>query len=122
MEEMDKLVSLLSELRIPAVPGEYDLHALVAEKLRSHAVEFTHEARLAARCRVDFLCGTTGIEIKKNKPARAALLDQLRRYLEQDQLSGIIVLSPCDLRLPRAICGKRVEGLALGRLWGVALP
>ena len=81
-----------------------------------------HEARLCPGCRIDFLCGHVGIEVKKNRPPRASLMKQIARYAASPDISALILVAPGDLRLPREVCGVSVECVALARLWGVALP
>ena len=85
-------------------------------------VEAAHEARLAPRCRIDFLAGGIGIEIKKKRPERAKLIAQLARYAACPQVRALIVVAPRGVNLPRQIGGKPVTMLALERLWGISLP
>ena len=112
----------LSSIRTPATPGEYDLHAEVARALTAAGIEHSHEFRLAPRCRIDFLAGRVGIEIKKGRPVPSALREQLSRYLKSDELDAIIVVTQRAVALPLSIGGKPVSILSLNRLWGVALP
>ena len=63
-----------------------------------------------------------GLEIKKNKPQRAALLAQLERYAACPQVDELIVIAPRGVSVPKMIGGKRVTMLALERLWGISLP
>ena len=53
------------------------LHQLVQEAL-PHNIDVLHEARVAPRCRIDFLAGDVGIEIKRGKLAHEPLLRQFR--------------------------------------------
>lgn len=112
----------LSSIRVPAVPGEYDIHALIAEALAADGIEFAHEAVLGPRCRIDFLAGRVGIEVKKGRPARSAVQKQLLRYLASDRLDAIILLSEKEVPLPDTLAGKPVKALSLSRFWGIALP
>ncbi|MBQ3080558.1 MAG: hypothetical protein IJC48_11270 [Clostridia bacterium] len=119
---ISRILSALRVLLVPAAPGEYDLHALVACALTNAEIEFTHEARLAPGCRADFLSGDIVIEIKKGKPQKSALLSQVKKYLACEGVSGIIVVSQKNVSLPRSIDGKIVASISLDKLWGVALP
>lgn len=112
----------LSTIRTPAMPGEYDLHAEVADALQRAALPHLHEFKLAPRCRIDFLVGHIGIEIKKGRPTASALREQLTRYLKSDALDAMIVVTQRTVPLPPTICGKPIRLLALNSLWGVALP
>ena len=120
--DMREILRALSTLRVPAAPEEYDIHALVAAALERAGITARHEARLCPGCRIDFLCGHVGIEVKKNRPPRALLMKQIARYAASPDISALILVAPGDLRLPREVCGVPVECVALARLWGVALP
>ena len=120
--DMREILRALSTLRVPAAPEEYDIHALVTAALERAGIAARHEARLCPGCRIDFLCGYVGIEVKKNRPPRASLMKQIARYAASPDISALILVAPGDLRLPREVCGVPVECVALARLWGVALP
>ena len=116
------IVCALSSIRIPAMPGEYDLHAEVSAALTNAGIEHSHEYRLAPRCRIDFFADRVGIEIKKGRPTPSVLKEQLARYLRSDELDAIVVVVQQAVNLPQTIGGKPVELVSLNRLWGVALP
>lgn len=117
-----EIVRALLKVRVPATPGEYDLHALIAAAFDAAGLAYAHEARIAPRCRVDFLLCGVAVEVKKGKPARAALIKQALRYLSCPDVSALVVVTQKSVTLPREIEGKRVELVSLDRLWGVALP
>ena len=98
------------------------MHGLIAAALSRAGISCAHEYRLAPRCRIDFLCGRVGIEVKKGRPLRGALEKQVGRYLKSEEVDCLIVVSQRAVSLPDAIEGKRVHVLSLNRLWGVALP
>lgn len=116
-----QLERALSSLRIPAVPGEYDLHALIAQALQEAGLPVRHEVRLAPRCRIDFVVDGVGIEVKKGKPVRAQLTRQVHRYLNGTELTGLLLVVERTALLPSQVAGKPVKVLGLNRLWGVAL-
>ena len=120
--EIQTIVCALSSIRSPAAPGEYDLHAEVSSALTRADIAHSHEHKLAPRCRIDFLVGRIGIEIKKGRPVPSALREQLARYLRSDELDAVIVVAQQAVTLPKTIVGKPVELVSLNRLWGVALP
>ncbi|MBQ3423660.1 MAG: hypothetical protein IJH38_00470 [Clostridia bacterium] len=120
--DLNRVMDALSGIRVPAQPEECDIHAAVAAALRGSGIEYQHEYRLGPRRRIDFRAGRVGIEVKKGRPASAALTRQLRRYLESDDLDGVVVVTQQRVALPERICGKPVALLSLNRLWGVALP
>lgn len=116
---LDAVLEGLRPLRIGIAPQELALHDAVAQALFAAGIEAQHEARLAPRCRIDFLCGTIGIEIKKSRPRTAELARQLARYAACAQIEALIVVCPFRLHLPAHIGAKPVRTLQLYRLWGV---
>ena len=119
---LEEVFDALHELRPPFAPYEADLHRLVESQLIRGGFPYRHEARVGAGCRVDYLVGDVAIEIKKGRPAPAALLRQLQRYLRLESVGGMIVVTETSVALPSLVCGKPVRALALRHLWGVALP
>ena len=121
--EVDAVLRALSHIRVPkAAPEEYELHEAVAKALADAGLTAKHEARIAPRCRIDFLCGSVGIEIKKGKAPGARLHSQCARYLASAEVDALVLVSPRALYLPPRIGGKPVYIFSLNRLWGVALP
>lgn len=122
MTEAQKIMNVLSGLRVSPQPEEYEIHDMIANALTESGIDFVHECRLAPGRRIDFCAGNIGIEVKKGRPESAVLQRQLSRYLESDQLDAMIVVMQRPCRLPERINDKPVYVLALNRLWGVALP
>lgn len=123
MEELRGVMEALSQIRVPqAQPEERELHALVEEALLRASLSFGHEVALAPRSRIDFLCGGIGIEVKKGRPPREALLRQCGKYLQSDRLTALVLLLPRQVWLPERLQGKPLRVVSLNRLWGVALP
>ena len=120
--EIDRVSAALSAVRMPAQPEEYDIHAAIARALDDAGLPYEHEYRLGPRRRIDFRVGRIGIEVKKGRPVTSRLTEQLRRYLESDDLDAVIVVTQRVASLPRTIAGKPVALVSLNRLWGIALP
>ena len=120
--EFGRILDALRAVRCGAADTEEALHGQIAGALFAAGIEAQHEVRLAPRCRIDFLVGGVGIEIKKNRPQRSLLIMQLERYAACDQVHELLVIAPRGVSLPKAIGGKRVTVLALERLWGISLP
>ena len=112
----------LSTLRIPAVPGEYDLHRMIARAFEEAGLCARHEARLGPRCRVDFLVGDVGVEVKRGAVSPAPLRAQALRYLQTPQLSALVLVCNRGVNLPAQLNGKPLYVFGLNRLWGVSLP
>lgn len=119
---LEALAGALGGLRVPVAPGEYDLHDMISKALIRAGYEPRHEVALGPRRRIDFVVDRLGIEVKKGKPARRALMEQAARYLESAELEGLLVVVERSASLPGHLAGKPVKVLGLNRLWGVALP
>lgn len=119
---LSRILSALNEVRAPAQPGEYDLHALISAALSRAGICCAHEYKLQPRCRIDFFAEKVGIEIKKGRPDRNALARQIARYLASGELEALVVVTQRAVSLPDEIYGKPVRLVSLNRLWGVALP
>ena len=118
----DDVIEAIKTIRCGAAATEEELHMLVARALDVAGIGAKHEARLASRCRIDFLAGDIGIEIKKNRPDRTKLIAQLSRYADCACISQLVVIAPRAVHLPRRIGGKPGAMVALERLWGIWLP
>ena len=122
MPSLNEIAAALKGLRIPPKAEEYEIHDAVAHELENAGLPYIHEFRIRPGCRIDFMCGRVGIEIKKSKPDKRSLAAQAARYLEDEALEALIVISPFSLSLPSRINRKPVLTIATNPLWGVALP
>ena len=120
--DMECVEAALCTLRVGASDSEERLHEQAAEAFARAGLEAAHEVRLAPRCRIDFMVGPVGVEIKKKRPQRAPLVAQLTRYTACEQVKALLVLAPRGVDLPKAIGGKPVKMMSLERLWGIMLP
>ena len=117
-----QVLTALAAIRAPQTQDEYDLHGLVADALQRADIDFHHEAPLAPRCRIDFLCDTVGIEIKRGRPDVTAVTRQLKRYADSGKLTAIILLSEKTApSLPGFVSGIPVYPVSLQKLWGIAI-
>ncbi len=117
-----QVLTALATIRAPQTQDEYDLHGLAADALQRAEIDFHHEAPLAPRCRIDFLCGDVGIEIKRGRPDVNAVSRQLRRYADSGKLRAIILLSEKTAPgLPGFVAGIPVYPVSLQKLWGIAI-
>lgn len=118
----ENVLEALRAMRPPFALYEADIHRMVEERLNECGLEYLHEAAIAKGCRIDYLIGGVGVEIKKGKPKHSALVEQLNRYAQCEKIECLIVVSWQSVNLPRTVGGKPVYPLALSQLWGVSLP
>lgn len=119
---VEEILTALKQLRLGRAIDEADIHAEIARVLTEGGIGFQHEYRAAPRCRPDFFCSGTAIEVKKSRPEPGRLKKQIEGYLLQDCVTAIIVVTQHQVRLPDMLCGKPIYQLSLDRLWGVSLP
>ena len=89
--------------------SELELQDAVEQVLTQHEIGYTREGYLDGLDRIDFLVGDIGIEIKIDG-SLSAVTRQIHRYLQCDQLNGLILLSGRynHTRVPREMNGKPV--------------
>ena len=116
------VLDALKELRSPFALYETDLHQMVMKRLENAGMAFVHEANIGPGCRIDYLVGNIGIEIKKGKPDARTLTKQLARYAQCEAVAALIVVTQRAVSLPPSVLGKPVRVIVLNHLWGVALP
>lgn len=117
----DMVLRALSQIRAPQTQDEYDLHGLVAQALQMADITFHHEATLASRCRIDFLCDDVGIEIKRGRMDIKAVERQLNRYAASRKVAALIILSEKEGSFPAYIRGIPLYAVSLYRLWGLSV-
>jgi SWI/SNF-related matrix-associated actin-dependent regulator 1 of chromatin subfamily A len=122
MPTLNEVLSALREIRAPKAELETDLHETVTKALLQAGIPFRHEVMVAPRCRIDFLAGAVGIEIKKSRPNQKTLLDQATRYLASPGVEALILISERSPGLPATILNKPCVTFSLSRLWGIAAP
>lgn len=120
-EELERVISALSALRVPLQRGEYDLHLLAEGALTAAGLPYAHEVKLGPRCRIDLMSGGVGIEMKRGKPNRAVLLRQLSRYAACEPVEALVAVCERNVDLPDTLMGKPLRLICLNRLWGIAL-
>lgn len=122
MKQIVNLRSIIETLRISNIPEEYDLQRIIAEALEQAHVAYIKEYKLGPRNRIDFFVDGIGIEIKKGKPNRVAVQNQLYRYADFDEIHGIILVVERNVvGIPSEINLKPCYVIGLNRLWGIAI-
>lgn len=119
--DVQTILAALNTLRIGPLAEEFEIHTAIQHALERADIVFKHEYPLGSGMRIDFLCGSIGVEVKKSRPVASKLLAQLQRYMREPSIQAMIVVMQKPCTLPKTICEKPVYVLALNRLWGVAL-
>ena len=119
---LDLVLSALGELRSPFALYESDIHQMVEKQLQKARLPYVHEAKIGPGCRIDYLVGDVGIEIKKGRPDAGRLKRQLARYAACEDVTALVVIAPRSVALPQTVLNKSVRVIVLNQLWGVALP
>jgi len=119
---LDSIVRCLASARVPPGLSEYEIHAMIAAALQNGGFVVRHEVAIAPRCRIDFLIGGVGLEIKKGRPQRGRLMRQSEKYLTLKEIDALILVVERNVTMPRFIYGKPVVVIGLNKLWGIALP
>jgi hypothetical protein len=121
-DTLNAIIRCLAHARVPPGLSEYDIHSIIAAVLRNGGFNARHEVAAAPRCRIDFLIGSIGLEIKKGRPQRGRLMRQSEKYLSLESISALILVVERNVAMPRFICGKPVFVIGLNKMWGIALP
>jgi hypothetical protein len=108
-------VAVLTSTRLPAGP-EKDVQQAIADAFVAASIEFKREVRLTPTDVIDFVVGSTGIEIKI-KGARRAIYRQLTRYAAHSDIASLVLVSSVAMGLPAEINGKPVEIVSIGAAW-----
>lgn len=78
--------------------------------------EFSREHRLSDRDVVDFLVGSVAIECKV-KGAPLAIHRQCERYLEHDEVTGLIIVTAKHMGTSGSHNGKPIVVVKAGKAW-----
>ena len=118
----DAIVRCITSARVPPGLSENEIHVMIAAALLNGGFDVRHEAAIAPRCRIDFLIGGVGLEIKKGRPQRVKLMRQSEKYLALKVIDALILVVERNVFMPRFIYGKPVFVIGLNKQWGIALP
>lgn len=120
-EEIKKIMNILSEIRISATVDEFEIHEQIKKALQNCGIKFIHEYKILTRKRFDFWINGIVIEVKKSKPSKCSLLNQLNRYTKVPEVKAIIVLLEKSIDLPKELNEKPIYVKSLNENWGLAI-
>ncbi len=119
---MAMVLGHLKHLRI-GVAGleEAALRDSVQARLESVGLPFQKEFIFAPRCRADLWLDGLVIELKKQRPARADVLNQLTRYARSGVVRGIILVLERHVPIPAEVEGVPCAVVSLNSQWGITI-
>lgn len=119
-EEIAEIVGILRTIKVKAISTEAEIHEAIGTALKERGIRFKHEYRILTRKQFDFWVSGIVIEVKKEKPGKVVLLNQLNRYTKVPAVRAIIVVLQESIHLPKSLNGKPIVCLSLNANWGVA--
>ena len=116
------IIEAVSRLRITKRNlEEKEIQNLVEKALQETNIDFEKEKNLAPRNRVDLFIDGIVVEIKKRRPPRTQVINQLTRYASLPAVREVVLILERYMDLPEEINGKPVSVVSLNKLWGMAL-
>ena len=112
---IDEIAKLLSRHRF-LIGSETTVQNQVANVFDEAGIIYEREHRLDRKNRIDFLAGSTGIEVKI-KGAKRGIYRQIKRYCDFDQISEIILLTGVAVGMPKQINSRPIRVVSLGAAW-----
>jgi len=100
---------------------EDQIHLKIMEMFNQCGISFQHEYKLLPHKRFDFWMDGIVVEVKKNKPSKITLLNQLNRYTKDEAVKAVIVVLEESMMLPKHLNGKPIFCVSLNINWGIAL-
>ena len=121
MYEIKDILTALSKVRISKTMDEHHIHEEIKKVLNKEKIRYKHEYKLLSHKRFDFWIDGVVIEVKKSKPSKITLLNQLNRYTKADAVKAIIVVMEESMDLPKFLNGKSIDVMSLNANWGLAI-
>lgn len=119
---IDRVINAVNTVRIrQAGLQEASIHDAACAALEGHGIAYRREYIFGPRCRADIWIDGIVIEIKKQRPAHAALIGQLVRYADKPTVRAIVVVMERSMVLPATMNDKPITVISLNALWGIAL-
>lgn len=122
-QEIKLVTESIQLLRVGKIFDEYELQAKIAAKFDKKGIRYDKEYQLGRGNRVDFLTESgIAVEVKKGKPNRTQLVEQIERYAKFEEVKAVIIVVETSLRVPISLpIDKPCKVIGLQKLWGIAL-
>jgi len=121
MIEIEKIINILDTIHISKVLSESQIHEEIKKTLTEYNINFRHEYKILTHKRFDFWINGIVLEVKKRKPTKISLLNQLDRYTKVPSVKAIIVVLEKNIEVPKKINNKPIIVKSLNENWGIAI-
>jgi len=121
MQSISHILDALLKVRIDRYMDETSIHEEIMKIFDQENIQYEHEYKLIPHKRFDFWMDGIVIEVKKKKPSKITLLNQLNRYTKADEVKAIIVALEKSMTLPKELNNKPIFVISLNANWGVAI-
>lgn len=121
MESIKEILSILFTIRLSERMDEQEIHTEIMKSFDKCGILYQHEYKLVPHKRFDFWLDGIVLEIKKEKPSKITLLNQLNKYTKEGQVKAIIVVMEKAMVLPKILNNKPIFVVSLNANWGIAI-
>ncbi len=106
--DLEPVLKALRSIRFSG-GDEADLCIEMDRALTDAGIASRREVKLGPHCRIDrLLSGGIGIEVKAGRVNGRSVRNQLRRYAECDQITGLVLIIERAVPVPYSINGKKI--------------
>ena len=120
-QEIKKVLDALSTIHISNTLNENEIHEEIGNALSAYNIKYKHEYQILTHKRFDFWINGIVLEVKKSRPSKINLLNQLDRYTKVPAVRAIIVVLEKNITISKQLNGKPIIVKSLNENWGVAL-
>jgi len=121
MQNISHILNALHQVMINRYMDEAPIHDEIKKIFDMNGITYEHEYKLIPHKRFDFWLDGIVIEVKKKKPSKITLLNQLNRYTKADEVKAIIVALEESMDIPKELNNKPIFVVSLNANWGVAI-
>ena len=115
------IINALNTIKISNKLNETQIHNEIKKVLQNHSIKFIHEYKIYTGKRFDFWVNGIVLEVKKQKPTKINLLNQLNRYTKVPGVKAIIVVLEKNINIPKEINSKPIIIKSLNENWGITV-
>jgi len=119
--KIEKIMDALSTIHISNTLNESEIHKEIGRALSIHNIKYKHEYQILTHKRFDFWIDGIVLEVKKSKPSKITLLNQLDRYTKVPGVKAIIVVLERNVTIPKQLNGKTIIIKSLNENWGITV-